>query len=662
MNSYRSIFNIINLLIFILLSANLSSQKLKDHKWPKDKPKHSEIPSVFEDEDLVCTYLKKSYFFSVVDPATWKTRYSLMIRKRVKIQTQEGLDRFTEVELTANNEYESIEMVDARTIKPNGKIIDLDVSDIKSLSFSSKQEEGRFKKLKFVIPGVEIGDEVELIYKKARTRLKMSGDIYFHSDMPVLESHVRLSIPTNLQMEWLTYNQLEQATQSSSATRVTLKWKLTNLFSTENDMFAQEWRELPYLSYVIRAFVHSNSIGSKSYPLVENEWGAIYKAYNQVYADQNFQFRKKGGTFNTFIEDMKQSSGKTDPIDQFEYIASFARNHFQLVSLDEEESNKPIGYFLDQKKIDNFNLHIFYRKVFEALKIKFYLCLSRNKYIGSIDRNLLAPGFVTDVFYAYSKDNEYSFVYPSDTWRTYELNELPYYLYDSNIYLVHGKTYNSLDLEVFGYKINPFTDAENVWIREVSYKLNSEEDNALGNFQDTYGGVLASLEKPSILSSISDENEEENPYKNPEIVTDEPYIFNIKYNSEVPIYMNKIDDGIYALKVDSLIDHQAFAFYEFKERNLGLYPGYKSTSEIKVNLEMPGPFNLPNAEDIEVKFENAFGTYKFKVIKLQNNIVQISSTYNTDQLYIPAGDFPSAMELYKKMKSSIDSDIIIEEL
>ena len=86
---------------------------------------------------------------------------------RIKIYTQRGKEQKSTVSVDVDN-GETITDLSARTIKPDGSIVELDKSSVfDSVAVKTKGYKSHVKK--FVMPGVEVGSDYEYRYRLTHT-------------------------------------------------------------------------------------------------------------------------------------------------------------------------------------------------------------------------------------------------------------------------------------------------------------------------------------------------------------------------------------------------------------------------------------------------------------------------------------------------------------
>lgn len=664
MNSLKATSRFISGSIILLLQFHFAfGQKIKDFKWPKNKMIKYIIPDSLQQEDAVCIFNYSSIDFTIVDLVNWKTRTTETVRKRIKIQTQQAVNEFSIIYLLKDDK-DIIETIDARTIKPSGKIIDLAAKEIVRLEYEGKYEHQRLKELRFAIPGVEVGDEIETIYTIKRNEFVYNGDLYLHTNLPTMHSIYTMYLPRQLKTEILSYNGMPEPKKIEEINNNILQWSMTGLVSVKNDLYSQKWRDLPYVTYVIRSLYTTNGGITNSYPLVINKWSELYKAYDNTFSDLNYQMRKNSDGLDKIVNSKLAQANLTASADKFKYLYSFINDSIAVVYMDETESNNPSGYFLTERRINHHNLHVLYRNLFKKLGLKYYVCFARNKYQGEIDPTVLAPGFVTDVFYCF-KDTigKDVFVYPSYPGIKYELNELPYYLYDSYAFMAYGKDFNALDIEVKKTKISKVSERFNSHSIAYDIKIDSGQEKMKATVKESFSGVLSSEYKYFLLKNLNDEKTlysglGRKVYK-PEVNINKPYQFEIRYDTECQLNQHKIDTDIISISLDSLLIHNVLKVNEIEKRKIAYYPPYEMSDEISCLIDFGKPVELLNANQINQKHQSKFGEYYINFEQKGESIIKFTSNYVIKKDYLAAEDYHLVLEHSDATKKGSESKVIV---
>ena len=162
------------------LAAPLTAQLMP---WKPVDPAElaSRTPKVEKDADAEALLLEVRLLDEAsgsVDPEALKYVYA-----RIKIYTQRGKERESTISVDVEN-GETITDLSARTIKPDGSIIELEKDSIFS-SVAVKTSGYKVHVKKFVMPGVEVGSIIEYRYRITATDNISWGWFYVQQEIPI---------------------------------------------------------------------------------------------------------------------------------------------------------------------------------------------------------------------------------------------------------------------------------------------------------------------------------------------------------------------------------------------------------------------------------------------------------------------------------------------
>jgi len=180
------------LLFFLFLSGFISTTnaqlKVIKCKW-ETNTKMWTIPDSLKKEDAVMLWYRHRISNVMIDQYRFIAQSTETIYKRIKFQTKAGIDNYSKFFLS-KGKSDSFEILDARTIKPGNKVVELSDDDLKKLDFSytTTGTARVIEQVRFSIPGIEVGDEVEVCYKIISRGLNSGEDVFMFSYLPCLRS------------------------------------------------------------------------------------------------------------------------------------------------------------------------------------------------------------------------------------------------------------------------------------------------------------------------------------------------------------------------------------------------------------------------------------------------------------------------------------------
>ncbi|MBL7733506.1 MAG: DUF3857 domain-containing protein, partial [Chitinophagaceae bacterium] len=183
------------LAVLILNIVFAHAQGLIRESW-SDKPVLHKIEGKLNDESAVIILDKRriEYIDEKEEMAVYKTLHRI-----VHINDDKGIEAFNRVYLPVANSEDILD-IRARTILPNGKIIEVSRENIKDL----KEEDDQVYKI-FAMEGLEKGAEVEFYYTYKRNT-GFFGTEVVQGRTPVMEAIVELVSPKRLVFEMKGFN------------------------------------------------------------------------------------------------------------------------------------------------------------------------------------------------------------------------------------------------------------------------------------------------------------------------------------------------------------------------------------------------------------------------------------------------------------------------
>ena len=120
-------------------------------------------------------------------------------RKLIKVNDDKGVEMYNKIYIPLSQQSEMIE-VKARTIQPNGKVVNLPADKIFEV-----EEEGRMYK-KFALEGVEKGSEIEYYFKLRKNASFFGIEMFQSSATPCQDAELTLINPEYLSFTVKGYN------------------------------------------------------------------------------------------------------------------------------------------------------------------------------------------------------------------------------------------------------------------------------------------------------------------------------------------------------------------------------------------------------------------------------------------------------------------------
>ncbi|HVM87379.1 MAG TPA: DUF3857 domain-containing protein [Puia sp.] len=203
---------------------------IEKEEW-EEKPVIHPLDSKYSKESAVILFDKRRYEY--VDEAKEEIGEYYTLHKLIHVNDDIGIEVFNKIYLGIN-ENSSIVDIRARTILPNGKIIDLDKNNIKDL----QEEDGNVYKI-FAMEGLEKGSEIEYFYTYKKPTSYFGREV-IKGRFPVKESAVQVMGPERLEFEMKPYNCSHVKTDTVINGKREIQCKLADIEGAEEEKYASD--------------------------------------------------------------------------------------------------------------------------------------------------------------------------------------------------------------------------------------------------------------------------------------------------------------------------------------------------------------------------------------------------------------------------------------
>jgi len=369
---------------------------------------------------------------------------------------------------------------------------------------------------------------------------------------------------------------------------------------------------------------------------------------------------------------------RNDPDSMFARMCAvhqFICDSLSIVGYDESIENKPLLYYLQNKKIDRLHLYALYRKLLRILDIKYYYGYGRNKYAGVLDSAVAASHHITDVFFGVKDSKEkMHFFFVSKPDETFYPDEIPSYLEGTTAMLVYKHDEKSDSEEVIPMKIPPSTSQVNFHNERMKITIAFDKEEDRYDFREYFSGTLAS-EYRTYLNKITSKNKDlDTEYldhmfpdntQDTTIVMENssvpPFPVTINYLFKCPTLLTEIADSFYTIPLKKLIHFEVVTGNE-QSRTLDYYTEQKYQHRCDYQLEFDKPMEIVNGNKFNVTTENGFGIVEAKIQQLNNHTIMIHLVYAVNAFHLPASHYSEIKTLEKSFDRFLNSAVIIKKI
>lgn len=219
-------------------SLQLNAQTDFNIKWEAHPVIHT-VPDSFSKQSAVFVLMQRQMEYRAEAGSVFIYR---TIHNIIKPMDEKGLEAFNKFSIPIGADRQITAMM-ARTILPNGKVIEIERDKIRK----TKNEEGQEEYL-FAMEGVSKGAEVEILYTEKRP-MSLFGIERLQFGLPVMKADFRLIAPERLRFETKGYNGFPSATDTLIDKFRHYQAVATNIPALEDEPYSNMDANLKKLAY-----------------------------------------------------------------------------------------------------------------------------------------------------------------------------------------------------------------------------------------------------------------------------------------------------------------------------------------------------------------------------------------------------------------------------
>ncbi len=649
---------------FLLFALFLSSNNVfaqKDYKWDKELAATPEIPAEFLDADAVMIY-DKQFRQTYLEDYRFFSRN--IIKRRIKIQTQEGLEKYARIVIPKKDGMH-IEQLDARTIKQDGSIIDLDAkNDIKAIEISDDDDLDKTKYKVFAVPGAAVGDEIEMVCIQEGYTIQWGATVVLHQSIPVLNSEFAVeSKNKGIVILATSRNGMADGKMEKNIGNVILTWRGKNLPGLYEERGNISARTLPHFLYELNIDrLYKNS--SRAAPNIRS-WSDLLHHHNENSFDVRIRKKKK---FDEIYETIMGTSKSTAKIHRLRAIQNYI-NEVKIGKIPDSEASEGVEYFLEKKTADFNTLIKMYKSLLERMGVEYLFAAGRSKYAGPIDLRFPTYLQITDFLFLIPDAMGNSIILPTKSrYRTYGLNEIPIELYDTDIYIISPtdkKLFQTISLGDQGYKrslrLRKIKASVQLEAGTIQYAATESISGALSTrFRNRHFNTLENGEMKEYLENYLEDLKTvsiDTFYlsKRPE---KDPFRYKLHYEYQTNNQITKLEDKVYMLTFDHFLDH--YLQRASANRMLDYNAPFAYTDGFTYYLEFDQNVKLSNKENLDLSVKNDMGTFQMNVKQVNPTTLLIKSKYILMKNIIPVAQVQDLIDLMEGAEKADNEGVILE--
>ena len=587
--------------LFCLFTLNGLSQNAYTD-W-KAKPARHEVKSVFTKESAVILEDQRVHEFSKDSKnEMWIDIYN---RRLIKVNDDKGVEMFNKIYVYVPGNAEVPE-IKARTLQPNGKIVDLPADKILDV-----EEEGKHYK-KFALEGLEKGSEIEYFVHLKKEVSTFGLEIFQSANTPLEKATFTLIVPDYLVFNVKGYNGFTVSNDSIVDKKRIVTAVEEDIEAMDDDKYAAT---TPYNANVQYKLSY-NLDKDKSVRLYT--WNGLAK---NVYSNYNSFTDKELKAMDNFYKQIKL------PEDMNEEAKIIAIEDFMKTNVNTDqnaigEDADKIEKIVKSKVAGNFGYTRLFIGMLQKAGINHQIVFPSKRDDIPIDENFENYRLIDDLLFYFPGTGK--FLDPVSPTFRYPFVQ-PYYAGTRGLFL-KGTTIGDFKTALASFDSIPLEpyekSANNLY---VQIRFNESMDSLLLHSKQTLLGYSAAMYRPA-YSFLTKEKQDEFTRDIIKSVANSEKISNIKVENSAmtdgskDLPLNIIADIASAeltekagnkilLKIGEVIGTQE-QLYQEKKRRLPVLIQYPHALDREISLSIPKGYQVKNLNDLNISVtdKNAEGT------------------------------------------------------
>jgi hypothetical protein len=667
------------LIIAFLISLGSTAycqEQSKEYKW-KAPAKYETIPDTFHSMDVVVISREMTLAF-VSDVVNKKNiiNTNYLLRIKFKALTQKGIKECTRFDIPRQKST-YISILDARTIKPDGEVVDLDSRNIHELDISDENKtENSSPHMRVSIPGVEVNDEVELIILQNKNGIDTHGEFFLNDPTwYCLKASYTIALPLGAQTDVKCYNYMPHPKVDSTNELKLIQWKQEALRPLQSEYLSIPYQEFPFIRYVIRSvpyhFLHPDNGLSFEMDLEPTSWGEYAKAYMDMkFAEPGFIGRKMARHFDRLYDDYITYNKNPDTLFRIIHFYNFIHDSMKIAHISESEFEGNADYYLKRNEVTQSFMIYFFDRMFVELKMNYFLGLAQGRYTGDFDKDFVGTAMATSSFVAFESGKSLYYFFLPQYGYSFEFGEIPFDVQGTEA-IIFSK--NKIQVPVREVTIPAYPKEKNFISSNIFLNINLQTKKAVRKERTTLSGAVSYYYRGFTLEAIHQnklrefvsrmEEEKHSGYVLDSVKAEKfehkpPFLFTTQKNLHKEGVVEEMEKGVYSIPLTGVIVHSMLPYVQ-KARSCAYYPYYAYSDSKKAYLVFSQPIQLINSDQIKKAWNGKLGSYTLKVAQLTETTLMIESTYTIDATRIDADDYPLIGKLNEEAKNVSDLQVII---
>jgi len=577
-------------IVFLSLSIACKAQYYTPVSW-ESTPKIHEVPKQFAGESAVFVLDRRHIQYKSEDKQVVVYR---TVHRIVKVQDDKGLETFNKMSI-AFAASRSIEKIQARTILPNGKVLEVGKDKITL----TKTEDG-LQAYVFAFEGIEKGAEVEYLFTEKR-ELAMFGTEQLQYSIPTMRADFTLVTPEHFHFDLKGYNGFPGAVD----TVLDLK-RFYNITALDIPSLEEEQYSL-YDASLMKVDYRLSYVDNEDGKVRLNTWNDLAM---QLYSNYYTYSDKEKRVVDKYLKSINVSSNDSEE-QKIRKIEDALKTGINMIDAIPDESYLNFDNIVDKKLTSESGFIRFFVACLQMAGVQHEFGLTTNRYQAPLDEQfenwkllevyvIYIPGLKqylapSSIFHRMPflpigvVENKAVFCKLTTlgdmTTAVASIRKIPALSYENSNHNLEAAVNFDKDMNVSIDLTTTFKGYSAMGVREaLIYTPKDKEKELVQN-------LISIAPKPEDLSSYSVENAAFNNYYDNRALT-------IVSKVNTPQLVEKAGPK-YLFKVGDVIGRQV-EMYQDKERKLPIDINYPHAFQRKIIINIPNGYRVANPEVVNM--------------------------------------------------------------
>lgn len=601
--------------------------------WPEYTP--IEVPDSLKKES--------AFFVNNVTTIDFLDMFEMqvVVFKRIYINSEKAAEQYSKHEMFLTGRG-SIAMINARTLKADGTIINLAGNQIIETFSKEKNKYGTrtVRRFQLAYPQVQVGDVIDIAYQVDLPGYIYSDLMYLEDDIPSIYSRITLRNMSRLELTAYSLNNMPKSIQRDEKGIPTVSWEKTGVKSMKTDYFNALPPTAPSFVYTLWR------------PGEIIDYDAVYESEIRGYPSNcNRSF-----SLHEYFENEGVLNKGDDKLVQIKKIITYFEKECTWNYSKSTEYIKQSTDFLERKEIDDVLFMRLIIKFLDEKGIKAERGFTKSLLDGKFEQGFVSLEQLSDRYLVIYDDlDRPHFLFPPrGEGKFYYLDEIPFYLEgNQSVTMIGGDELESSG----GYGLPESMKEDNRhngmviidWQDTDSLKLR-RKDQLTGH----YSYLTRSKHSSVWLGELNISNDSILP--TPKQVKDF-YPYEVTYEGEKHSkdVITAIEDSLYWMNASSELPLGLYQGDELNE-TYGNYLVLPFLKELNFSVFVQAPTVISNAEEISsVVFSNDIGEVSVNVFQKSENVLQYVYAVKVAKRYISGEEevkrFKELMQNYQDVRT-----------